>query len=362
MLKLSNFITGTSLGNVNTQNTSSYQFVLEDKDGVVVLNNPTTISVTVPANSTVAFSVKTCIDVIQAGNGGLTFSAANGVTIKSRANSYSTNTQYSKVSLVQSSIDTWYLTGDIVYIAPMGSRAVFVGGNSGTVLDYITIETLGNATYFGELTMYRYSAVAASSTTRLIAGGGFGTTYSSVADYITIATLGNAVDFGTLTVSRSQLSSASNSTRALFAGGYTGSNSNVIDYITIASTGNAIDFGDLTAARSRLTSGGAASPTRALFGGGWTTLSVINIDYMTIASTGNALNFGNLSVIRSYTAATSSSTRAIFAGGTNSVPTLSNVIDYVTIASTGNATDFGDLSVARSFSSGASSNHGGLQV
>ena len=67
----------------------------------------------------------------------------------------------------------------------------------------------------------------------------------TVIDYITIATDGNATYFGDLTEARTRSGGGSTKTRAVWGGGLNPSNSNVIDYVSIASAGNAQDFGDL---------------------------------------------------------------------------------------------------------------------
>ena len=145
------------------------------------------------------------------------------------------------------------------------TRAIFAGGNEGynypttavaqNSIDYVTIQTLGNAFDFGDLLDGRTGIAGCSSTTRGVFGGGHtGPTLSplsvtNVIQYITIASLGNAVDFGDLTQARERFSGTSNTIRGVFGGGTTPDNSDVIDFVTIASTGNAADFGNLTDAR-----------------------------------------------------------------------------------------------------------------
>ena len=87
------------------------------------------------------------------------------------------------------------------------------------------------------------------NSTRGVFGGGQPNT--NVIQYVTIQSTGNATDFGDLTTARFAPGSGCSSTRGVFAGGETPSQSNVIDYITIAATGNATDFGDLTLSVSR---------------------------------------------------------------------------------------------------------------
>jgi len=88
--------------------------------------------------------------------------------------------------------------------------------------------------------------------TRGVFGGGFTGSDTNVVDYVTIQTAGNATDFGDLTAARSALAACSDATRGVFGGGTTGSYTNVLDYVTIQTAGNATYFGDLTAARRGL--------------------------------------------------------------------------------------------------------------
>jgi hypothetical protein len=258
------------------------------------------------------------------------------------------------------------------------TRGVFGGGGddspfiSFNVIDYITIATTGNATDFGDLSKSTRDLSACSSSTRGVFGAGSTpsptyTTFNTI-EYITIATTGNATDFGDLTNLSEFKGTCSSSTRGIFAGGTFGSpvvTVNIIDYITIATIGNATDFGDLTVARGAVA--GCSSSTRGVFGGGYDyvpTIVVYNtIDYITIATTGNAFTFGNLSANRQYLSSCSSSTRGVFGGGTITyVPAANpvNIIEYVTISTIGNATDFGDLTQSTDERAALSDAHGGL--
>lgn len=246
-------------------------------------------------------------------------------------------------------------------------RGVFGGGTASpgssnlNSIEYITIQTLGNATDFGDLTVATRTKQGGgvASYTRGITGGGFDSGNTNRIEYITFATTGNAINFGgTLTTAGRNLASASNSVRGIFAGG--DNRATVIDYLTIASTGTVSSFGSLPSpGRSNLS--GCASQTRALFGGGYATPAVLNtIEYATIASTGSVIDFGDLTVARFDPGACSNSIRSIFAGGGTPTPTLFNIIDYITIASTGNATDFGDLIVVEQGPAGTSSQTRGV--
>jgi len=243
---------------------------------------------------------------------------------------------------------------------PTGSsaRCCFGGGmNSGprsNVIDYITTSTTGNATDFGDLTQNKSSMSTASNGTRGLWFGGYvqgvTPTYENTnIDYITIDTLGNASDFGDTTVGSNSGAGCSNDTYGLHAGGYgringSGTYKQNIDKVVIATTGNATDYGDLTKAKN--VQGGASDKTRGLIGGGYDPSlnggsRTNEIEYVTIATDGNGTDFGDLSVARSCSAA-SHVTYAVFVAG-EGTSGATNIIDRVTVQTLGNAADHGDL-------------------
>ena len=290
---------------------------------------------------------------------------------------------------------------------PRGStRATWGGGiddgQPSNVIDYVTMETTGNASDFGDLTVAGEAPNGSGSSTRGFYSGRQGPQVN-VIDYITFMSTGNASDFGNLAANTSQHAAVNASdTRGIMAGGAAPGSINVIQFITIASTGNTTDFGDCTAAKyggpygsinsnTRSIHGagssnvidfinfstlgnavdhgdlptsnswgkaGASSQTRGLFAGGAaarTTISSIKIH-----STGDTIDFGDLSVGRRGVAGASSRTRAAFGGGDN--PAFKNEIDFVTFTSAGTATDFGNLTVARGRLAANSNGHGGLAL
>jgi len=237
----------------------------------------------------------------------------------------------------------WRTVGSIADTGGRG-RGVFGGGLTPTkvsTIDYINIQSRGNAVNFGNLTVERNGLNACSSSTRGIYAAGYNTVASNdnTIDYITIASEGNAIDFGDRTVSVRHPAGLSSSTRGLFGGGF--SDTNVIDYITIATIGSALDFGDLTQARHG--PGACSSSTRGIFAGGNAPNITQVMEYVTIASTGNAVDFGDLSEARGYPSGSSNSTRGIFSNGFKP-GTYSKTIDYLTIATLGNAVEFGNTS------------------
>ena len=255
------------------------------------------------------------------------------------------------------------------------TRGLFSGGftspASSNVIDYATLASQGNNIDFGDLTVARYGAFSLSSESRSVTAGGYATTpgaYNNTIDYVQISTIGNAIDFGDLNRTKAFISGCSSSTRGLYGGLQFGSTDNIersILRITIASKGDSQDFGFLSARRDT-SSAAVSNGTRAIFaggefrdGGGVGGGQSNTIDYVLISSDGNAVDFGDLTVARRHMCAVQSITRGVFAGGVT--PSSENTIDYITITTSGNAQDFGDLSKAgRTHNNGASDSHGGL--
>lgn len=178
-------------------------------------------------------------------------------------------------------------------------------GPAYNTINYITWATTGNASFFGELIgTYQQQGSGTASPTRGLFQLGYDQTAGAPTyaicniNYVTIATTGNATFFGNLITPKRYDGSTSSSTRGLFLGGY---NNDVfyistIEYVTIASTGNATSFGNLVAVASQ-NSSTSDSIKGVICGGNTTGGTTINtISYVTIASTGNATNYGTLAV------------------------------------------------------------------
>ena len=168
---------------------------------------------------------------------------------------------------------------------PSGAtRGLVAGGGTPTVqstIDFITIETAGNAADFGDLTIARtYGAIGqAGSFTRAVFAGGVTPTYRSTIDYVNFSTTGNAAFFGDSTTDAGYMAANSNNVRAVFGPRRTnGSGDKTIDFVTIATLGNATDFGDSTANRRSLP--GASNNTRGLIIGGEESSSVNKIAFI----------------------------------------------------------------------------------
>lgn len=142
-------------------------------------------------------------------------------------------------------------------------RGVFWGGvgshgSSGEIIDYVTISSTGNAADFGDEIVSGDGINAAGATSngtseRGVHCGGDNSGAFDTIQYITINSAGNAADFGDLTAASSWIAATSSGAGdvavvgAIDSGGV---NDSGIDYFTISTTGNASDFGDLSVARN----------------------------------------------------------------------------------------------------------------
>ena len=238
------------------------------------------------------------------------------------------------------------------------TRSLFAGGqdpsnNYINSIAYVTFSSLGNSIDFGDMTVqYRGWGSRGSNSTRAVFYGGNDAGspgYTNVIEYVTVQSTGNAIDFGDRTLNGG-VSCGSSSTRTVGGGQYESpGRTNTIDYVITATTGNSADFGDLTGARNDAQA--AANSTRSVIGGGGQDAPANDqtniIDYITMATLGNAVDFGDLSYARQSHSAASSTTRGVWTNGYRYSPAghITNM-DYVQLASTGNATDFGDAAHA----------------
>ena len=233
------------------------------------------------------------------------------------------------------------------------------GGGYETTIEYYTIATTADAQSWGSLCCGpsggRYSAAGCADATRGIFAGGSGPDgqsgpFTNRIQYLSMESTGNASDFGDLTVARQGGGQMSSNTRGVHFGGGTQSspyNTDVIDYITIANTGNATDFGDVAAGQSRDVQS-CSNLTRGVCAVQYVGSSnASGLEYVTIASTGNASSFGSLSTgtynqdgRRSVSGGSVEDRGLWYMGGPSSAWVKD--IEYVTISTTGNSTDFGD--------------------
>ena len=245
-----------------------------------------------------------------------------------------------------------------------GSRNINTGryaGNNSNRIDYFDYATLGNAGDFGDqVTKFWRNSGHGDGTYATFTGGTVNSDGWNSSQYVTVQTLGNATQSGNLWngyyFGHAALCDGTYSVMAggnWNTGGFGGTDvTNTIQYSTTSYAGNCSDFGDLTAVRTFL--GACCDGTYGLFGGGYTGSVASNvIDYITVQTTSNATDFGDCSSDLSWgVSSASDGTYAVFCGGNQSQ--TASVIDRVVTATAGNATDIGDLSVDRRHSAASS--------
>ena len=88
----------------------NYTLALDDTGKVVSVDSSSAVTVTVPANATVAFPVGTLVNVYRAGTGTVGIVGAGGVTVR---NVGSISDQFGEVSLRKRDTDEWVLVGQV---------------------------------------------------------------------------------------------------------------------------------------------------------------------------------------------------------------------------------------------------------
>jgi predicted oxidoreductase (fatty acid repression mutant protein) len=99
---------------INLQSEDAYTLTIDDNEKLLIFDNVNPINVTVPNNSSTSFEIGTRVDVIQEGEGTVTFVEDSDVTINSKEGNKSIGDRYVAVSLIKVDEDTWYLIGDLI--------------------------------------------------------------------------------------------------------------------------------------------------------------------------------------------------------------------------------------------------------
>lgn len=98
---------------VDEETGTSYTLDISDSDSVKQFTNASTITVTVPPNSSVAFPIGTFIEIWQGGAGTVTLVEGSGVTIKSKGDLVNLSGQEAAAGIRKVATDIWRLTGDL---------------------------------------------------------------------------------------------------------------------------------------------------------------------------------------------------------------------------------------------------------
>lgn len=90
----------------------SYTLAIGDAGASIDVTGSSAATITVPANSAVAFPIGTVVEILQYGTGQVTVAAAGGVTLRT-ASSLTTRAQYSSLSIRKRATNEWIVSGDL---------------------------------------------------------------------------------------------------------------------------------------------------------------------------------------------------------------------------------------------------------
>lgn len=97
-----------------TDSTTAKTLALTDRGQWMRFTNTSSMALTVPPNSSVAFAIGECLNGIQAAAGQVTITAGAGVTInKPSGYNAKTRAQGAAFCLIKIATDTWDLVGDL---------------------------------------------------------------------------------------------------------------------------------------------------------------------------------------------------------------------------------------------------------
>ena len=158
---------GYYIGRGNNTQTGSMTTVLTDAGKTITMSNASANTVTIPANSSVAYVIGTRINILNLGAGACTPTAAAGVTINGTITALATN---SSAAVIKTATNTWS------YV-PFGSggAATLTSGDVTSTTGSPTITTSGGNTIYkftGSGTMVLAKAGLASMVVTGAGGGG----------------------------------------------------------------------------------------------------------------------------------------------------------------------------------------------
>lgn len=95
------------------QQTGNYTLVLSDAGRVIEVDSASNLTVTIPANSSVAFATGATIVVTRRGSGDVTIAGAGGVTVRSSDSNLKIAKQYVAAACIKIGTDEWLVLGNL---------------------------------------------------------------------------------------------------------------------------------------------------------------------------------------------------------------------------------------------------------
>lgn len=103
----------TAMIAINAQTGTTYTTVLTDDGKLITASNASSIALTIPPNSSVAYGVGTQINIMQLGAGTVTITAGSGVTLNSAGTKLKTDSQFAVATCVKTDTNTWVVVGNL---------------------------------------------------------------------------------------------------------------------------------------------------------------------------------------------------------------------------------------------------------
>lgn len=98
---------------LETVSGTSHTLVAGNAGKALIFTNSSSISLTIPTDSTYNFTVGQTFLIIQNGTGVVTISGDVGVTLNSKSSLVKTAGQYSEARLIKLGANSWLLSGDL---------------------------------------------------------------------------------------------------------------------------------------------------------------------------------------------------------------------------------------------------------
>ena len=103
----------TAMIAINAQTGTTYTTVLADDGKLITCDNASSIALTIPPNSSVAYGIGTQINIMQLGAGVVTITAGAGVTLNSAGSKLKTNGQYAVATCCKIGTNLWVVLGNL---------------------------------------------------------------------------------------------------------------------------------------------------------------------------------------------------------------------------------------------------------
>jgi hypothetical protein len=106
-------ILANSLVSINAQTGTAYNVGTADVGKLVTLSNVAAQTVTIPANSSVAFAIGDQVNFMNLSTGTATFVAAGTAVIRSAGSKLKLTTQYAVCTVLKWDTDAWVMVGNV---------------------------------------------------------------------------------------------------------------------------------------------------------------------------------------------------------------------------------------------------------